>query len=493
MHRRLFTLLLIIYSTGSFAQKNKSEIDNCVSVYPNDYYLYASKTEVSNSEYADFVNENNSVWVESKDTISLLPDSSLWMLLGDRFEALKIYYYRHPAYQNYPVVNVSKQQAELFCKWKTISLNQELRKENSRFDSVIVRLPTVDEWKYIATSGHPYYTYSWEGHQLRYPEGEKMGDFRCNFNSSKYSNAQFGDYADLTAPVVAYRANELGVYNTSGNVSEFVSDNDYAYGGHYFSSYEGVTVNSKVKGIAMPTNGFRYVVEVVKLSPSKDSGKHQLTKKDLKDFFGEYQFGNTLVSKIEIPIWLYKDFALATNRPMPQIDSIPGFKYYRFIANNYFSDPEFEDQPVFGVTPEDAEAFCVWFAEMYKTKVGEDVKIELPTASNWYDAVKVNESVLNKKGVPVDADENLLNAQSRNDSYAKFYQRKTLFLSTNRSSESPYLDLLGNVCEIVRYQNGYVIVGHSVLEKVDETGSLYTIRKLTEAPVLSGFRVVMIK
>lgn len=493
MIKQTLTLLLIAFSIGfGFAQKNQGVIPNCVSVYANDY-IYACNTEVSNSEYAEFVNKNKGVWVNNNDSTLLLPDTARWLDLGERFEAMKIYYYRHPAYQTYPAVNVSKEQAQLYCKWKTVSLNNELRQINSKFDSVIVRLPTKDEWKYIATSGHPYYTYSWEGHQLRYPEGKTMGDFRCNFNSSKYSNAQFGDYAELMAPVISYQPNELGVYNTSGNVAEFVADEDYAYGGHYFSSYEGVTVDSKVNGAAMPTIGFRYVVEVIKLSSSKGVGKYQLTKKFFKDFFGEYKFGDTLVSKTEIPVWLYKMFVLSTNRPMPKIDSIPGFRYYRFIKENYFSASEFENQPVFGITSKDAEAFCIWFAEQYNEKMGEEVAVDLPNDHIWYEAAKINENILTKKGVPFDADENLLNIQGRSDSYAKYYQRKTLFFSTNRSSETPYLDLLGNVCELVRNGKGYGVVGRSSIEKVEETKSLYSYRKLNEAPILTGFRVVMVK
>lgn len=488
--RNILFIAILFLSNSVFSQNIFGKL-NWVKVYPN-YYLYASKTEVSNKEYSAFVNANRGKIISDLDTINLLPDSSRWSLLDQKYKMMEEYYYRHPAYQNYPVVNVSKEQAQLFCEWKTKEVNKILKKIKSPLERVIVRIPTSDEWKYIATSGHPYYIYSWEGNSLRYSEGKNMGMFRCNFNSSKYSADQFGDFAELTAPVYAYQPNELGVFNTSGNVAEFVQDEDFAYGGHYFSSYEKTTVNSKMNAIAMPTNGFRYVIEVIKINPTKATLPNQLTKKFLKDFFVDYQFGDTLLSKSEVPIWLYKQFTLETSREMPEINEIFNFSYDRFIQYNYFTHSTFYNQPIFGISPDDAKEFCEWFEKKYEEKMGEKVSVSLPTASNWYSAVKINEKIMNEKGLPIDTDEAFLDAQARMDNYAIYYKREKFFFDVNRKSVKPYNDLLGNVAEIVISKGDYAIVGHSVQEKVEDIMQMYRVSEIGNKFSLTGFRIALI-
>ncbi|MBD2867227.1 formylglycine-generating enzyme family protein [Paenibacillus sp. IB182493] len=102
---------------------------------------------------------------------------------------------------DHPVVHVSWQDAEAFCRWSG------------------TRLPTEAEWEYAARGGLSRKTYPW-GDLLK-PDGKHM----CNIWQGKFpvkNNASDGYVG--TAPVDAYEPNGYGLYNMSGNVWEWCAD-----------------------------------------------------------------------------------------------------------------------------------------------------------------------------------------------------------------------------------------------------------------------------
>ena len=129
-------------------------------------------------------------------------------------------YFWHDAYAEYPVVGVSYEQAKAFAHWRTLYKNQHQRKQKKNIQLVPeFRLPTEAEWEYAARGGLERAEYPWGG---PYTYDDK-GCFLANFKPER------GDYAAdqilYTAEAESYWPNDYGLYNMSGNVSEWTDSN----------------------------------------------------------------------------------------------------------------------------------------------------------------------------------------------------------------------------------------------------------------------------
>jgi len=118
-----------------------------------------------------------------------------------------------------PVIHVSWDDANSYAQWLTKTTGKKFR------------LPTEAEWEYIARAGST--TRFWWGDN----EQEAKGKGNCRRGCLSNFSGLFGS---KTAPVGNYTPNAFGVYDTAGNVSEWVQD-------CYQDNYNGV-----------PTNGSAY-------------------------------------------------------------------------------------------------------------------------------------------------------------------------------------------------------------------------------------------
>lgn len=191
--------------------------------------FWMSKYEVTNARWQEFVKDirQRHGFDSAK---SLLPDTNLWtgQLLYN--EPMREYYYRHPAYKNYPVVNISITQSEAFCRW--LGKRIQSSESGAYLDSVVVRLPTDLEWEYAASGVQGGSTYPWGTDHLRNAKGVFMANFRLlPINEAKKEDGKIKlevDYSTsnpdfTTAPVDMYGSNELGLCQMGGNVAEFVT------------------------------------------------------------------------------------------------------------------------------------------------------------------------------------------------------------------------------------------------------------------------------
>ena len=89
--------------------------------------FYIDRTEVANVHYREYL-----YWLEnafddqqySKVVDGAKPDTLVWRSELAANEPLVEYYFRHPSYNNYPVVGVSWKQANDYCIWRSNRVNE---------------------------------------------------------------------------------------------------------------------------------------------------------------------------------------------------------------------------------------------------------------------------------------------------------------------------------------------------------------------------------
>lgn len=185
--------------------------------------FYMQVNEVSNLQYRTFLND---LLIQERhdEYIKAYPQEYQWsaQIEGDA-NAMQKMYFTHPAYEDYPVVNVTREGAEMYCKWLSLETS------NSKYvDDVMflndVRLPQRLEWTYAASNGDAKNVYPWGG-----PSTQNAEDcYLANYYPDTMN--LHADGAFFTAKTGTYHHNDFGLYNMSGNAAEMV------YGPTEFSS-----------------------------------------------------------------------------------------------------------------------------------------------------------------------------------------------------------------------------------------------------------------
>jgi formylglycine-generating enzyme len=144
------------------------------------------------------------------------PDTTVWIKqFSYAFnEPIAWQYFWFQGFNKYPVVGINWKQCNAFCDWRThiwVSTREGQRMyTESRF-----RLPTEQEWEYAARGGRNEAPYPWGGPYII----NKKGCYLANFKPQRGNYAADGGL--YTVPVDWYAANDYGLKNMAGNVSEW--------------------------------------------------------------------------------------------------------------------------------------------------------------------------------------------------------------------------------------------------------------------------------
>lgn len=246
--------------------------------------FYISAFEVSNKEYRTFIND---LLVQGRmnEYLKALPDASKQLQNGKKlFEPNGYFWQKENDF--YPVVNITREAANYFCKW----LKEEVTKLNKGGSSSIgdIRLPYDTEWIHAAQGGDPNAEYSLN--RLDYKSNEDVQNpkycYMCNFSISQNSDSLktvsekdkkkvlcnfVSNNGYPTMSIDSYINNAYGLNNMSGNVAEMVWKNKTnkagTKGGSWNSDYNHIKIYSQdeYEGItdASPFIGFRPVLTVI--------------------------------------------------------------------------------------------------------------------------------------------------------------------------------------------------------------------------------------
>ncbi|MFP4366071.1 MAG: SUMF1/EgtB/PvdO family nonheme iron enzyme [Bacteroidales bacterium] len=87
--------------------------------------FYMDETEVSNVDYREYLHWLRRVYVDYPEVHrNALPDTTVWRSALGYNEPYVETYFRHPAFNDYPVVGVNWLQANDYCIWRTDRVNE---------------------------------------------------------------------------------------------------------------------------------------------------------------------------------------------------------------------------------------------------------------------------------------------------------------------------------------------------------------------------------
>lgn len=233
--------------------------------------FYISKGEVTNFQYKEFLNylKVNQEWEKLK--ICQI-DSANWSPNKVTNKGMESFYHQHPAYNEFPVVNISHEAAQLYCQFVADAFMKRFQV------GVTVRLPEYAEYVRAARGDEPNRVYAWGSNETRNAKGQVLGNFTRIGEECVTRNPETGKLEvnlagiqtvagglDILAPSVSYWPNAFGVYNLSGNAAEMIATKGFAYGGSWNDPGFDVQIEAKKAFTGTDkTVGFRVVFSYVK-------------------------------------------------------------------------------------------------------------------------------------------------------------------------------------------------------------------------------------
>lgn len=95
--------------------------------------FYMDETEVSNQDWLDYLHWINITFPQDRELYyNAVPDTLVWRRPLSYNEPYVDNYLRHPAFQDYPVVGITWDQAQDYCSWRTDRTNENILRETGK-------------------------------------------------------------------------------------------------------------------------------------------------------------------------------------------------------------------------------------------------------------------------------------------------------------------------------------------------------------------------
>jgi len=286
----------LFWNTQDYPDEEYSEVMDQLQVTTEEFgsisefdtsllkYSYLSKDK---SNLVNVSKKNNYAEVD----INVYPDTLVWAkdFSYSHNDVMVKNYFWHAAYEEYPVVGVSWTQAKAFCNWRTKKKNDYLKVTGSGVQVPEFRLPTEAEWEFAARGGIENGKYPWGGPYAI----DKEGYYLANFKPKRNNLA--ADGFTYTVEAKSYYANDYGLYNMSGNVSEWTST-AYNPSASYVTSSLNIDVDDPENKRKVVRGGswkdIAYFLEVSTQDHEyADSAKSYIGFRTVQDYLGEARWG----------------------------------------------------------------------------------------------------------------------------------------------------------------------------------------------------------
>ncbi len=271
-----FTIILatcVILTALTSSKPKKVKLDELykkvfVGTNGNFAYVYACTHEVTNIDFKEYLyslKETN----QMEKYNAHFPDTSQWRkkFPYSFYENWQKKYFSHIKFNNHPVINITKEAAEGYCKWLTGKINSN---EKRQYKKVSFRLPTEHEWNRLAAP-LPGHTLPWYGNFAYGPSKKNL----ISSPDGYYANVKFLDktskekrhiYANdggmVAITVESYKPNQIGIYDIIGNVAEMTSSG-VIKGGSWDNTVEECHIGkSQNYTLPDPRVGFRVVMVI---------------------------------------------------------------------------------------------------------------------------------------------------------------------------------------------------------------------------------------
>lgn len=226
-----------------------------------DKNLFASRYEVTNLKYREFLQDLKRT-NQTEKYAKCRYDSTQWINIfsSSHCNPMVSSYHCHPAYDHFPVVNITTEGAQSYCEWLTTSYNRDSKRT---YKKVLFRLPTETEWKKLS-GPLPGHNLPWYGNFPYVDEHAKTFLANIKIKDMITGNPDYcADGGMMTLIVGHYKPNNLGIYDVIGNVSEMTADGRLK-GGSWDNYLDECTIDkTQTYTLPDPRVGFRVIMEVV--------------------------------------------------------------------------------------------------------------------------------------------------------------------------------------------------------------------------------------
>jgi gliding motility-associated lipoprotein GldK len=223
----------LYWDTQDYPDQKYAEVLDSLYLPPELWYNGEMKIDVEKLVYKYTWFDAEAAAAESKRTrkkfidrkpyikqeqVQIYPDTTVWIkdFIYSYNEPMHNEYFSHPAFQDYPVVGISWDQAVAFCNWRTHFKNGYQKSKGKPLVNNF-RLPSEAEWEFAARGGIPSGTYPWGGPYL-------LNDRACFLANFKPLRGDYAaDQAVYTVEAKSYLPNDFNLYNMAGNVAEWTS------------------------------------------------------------------------------------------------------------------------------------------------------------------------------------------------------------------------------------------------------------------------------